>query len=650
MIASSNSFTFSANVFPRAPDRQELLHIPLSLSLFPFDPNANITNQKLNECPNCKSFIFYYKPQSQTSTPELIKCPFCKNMTNYIEHQSTPSFAEWKNSDPSPPITLILIDSSYLSKSCGFFDEVLKNLPSSIPTELTNYLVASFNSNFTLLTPNNKLLIFPDFDAIEIPPNAYFNAPITNAMQLLQTPVSHPIELIRILDSSLKIVGEHGRIILFLSTPPVGFHPIQTQLDLCQLSSINFNPDWASLQKKYLSLYSRVDFLIHLPTIASTDLVALKKFCEPMHSRFMVMDSTQLPQISEFIRDIIESYVIFVKVLFLNSLKSDGMSSNQVSFTKKRKVINSITFSMNSKWCKIIDFEMISMGPKKLPFQMIVNYRKLNGEAMTRVCSAIVNLSDDMNLVIKNLDQTVILKYVINQLLYSFKNKKETDIKKLINIAIQRISPIFRGYRNHVLIHKPDINEISIPDSLSKLPAYCLGALKSSAFAYGVISSNRIFYMDQLEYADLESLKLICSPIMLDVTDYLLNDFKDRNSAYQDIKYYSYLTKLYLDPRRIFILYDGFSSWIWIGTQIPQTLIFNLFGVEEFYQIVEVQPFNNEASIRLYGLIRRQIILCIENGIGHQSFLNKLIHDNSMGLPAYDEFLAMLQKSIIQGY
>lgn len=650
---SSNSFAFSANIFPRAPDRQDLLHIPLSLSLYPFDPNTNIVEKKLNECPNCKSFIFHeeIEPQPQGFTPNFIKCPFCKTQTSFVETQSTPPFVEWKNSEPSPPKTLILIDSSYLSRSCGFFEEVLKNLPSSLPNELTNYLIASFNSNLTLITPQNQLLIFSDFDDINIPPNAFFHSPITNAMSLLQTPVNHPIELIRILDSSLKIVGEHGRVILFLSTPPAGFHPIQTQLDLCQLSSINFNPDWISLQKKYLSLYSRVDFLINLPTIASTDLIALKKFCDPMHSYFMVMDPTQLNKISSLMKNIFDSFVVFVKILFINSLKSNGMTSNHmISFSKKRNAINSVTFSMNSRWCKIIDFDMVSFGPKKLPFQVIVNYRKLSGETATRVYSTIVQLSDDMSLVIRNLNQAVIAKYVVNQLIYAFKNKKETDIKNLINLAIQKISPVFRGYRNNVSLHRSGINEISIPDSLSNLPLSCLGVLKSSAFSYGTISISRAFYIEQLEYANLENLKLMCTPLMLDVTDYLLNDAESRAVAYNRIIYFTILTKLNIDSNKIFILYDGFSTWIWIGSQIPQTLIFNLFGVEEFYQIVDIQPLDNEASIRFYGLFRENVNLCIENGIGHQSFMNKLIHDRSMGLPAYDEFLAMLQKSIIQGY
>lgn len=653
MIVSSNSFAFSANIFPRAPDRQELLHIPLSLSIYPFDPNCNVIEKKLNECSICKSFIFHeeVEPQSQGFTPDFIKCPFCKTQTNIVQYQSTPPFVEWAISDSSPPKTLILIDSSHLSRTCGFFEEILKNLPKSIPNGLTNFLVASFNSSLTVLTPDNKLLIFPDFEEIDIPPNAFFHNSLKNAMPLLQTPVNHHIELIRILDSSLKIVGEHGRVILFLSTPPAGFHPIQTQLDLCQLSSINFNPDWISLQKKYLSLYSRVDFLINLPTIASIDLIALKKFCDPMHSRFIVMDPTQMNQISNLINDVLDSFVIFVKVLFLNSLKSEGMTSNHVWTPKKKKrVINSISFSMNSKWCKIIDFEMISFGPKKLPFQIIVNYRKLSGEAATRVYSTIVQLSDDMSLVIKNLNQNVIAKYVINQLLYAFRKKNETDIKNLTNLAISKISPIFRGYRNNVSLHKSGINEITIPDSLSNLPLSCLGVIKSSAFSYGSISTSRIFYLDQLENSDLESQKLICTPLMLDVTDYLLNDAENRVTAYKRIQYFTILTKLNLNSTKIFILYDGFSTLIWVGSQIPQTFIYNLFGVEEFYQIVDIQPLETEASIRLFSLVRKSVNLCIENGIGHQSFMNKLIHDRSMGLPAYDEFLVMLQKSIIQGY
>lgn len=652
MIVSSYSFTFSANIFPRAPDRQKLLHIPLSLSMCPFDPNSKIIEKKLNQCPNCQSFIFHeeFEAKTQDFTPNFIKCPFCKTQTTFVDYQLTPPFVEWENSESSLPITLILIDASYLSRSCGFFEEVIKRFPSSMPNGLANVLIASFNSNLTLITPKNQLLIFPDFNNVDIPPNAFFRTPIKNIMPLLQSPISHPIDLIRILDVSLKIVGDHGRVVLFLSSPPAGFYPIQTQLDLCQLSSINFNPDWISLQKKYLSSYSRVDFLINMPTIASTDLIALKKFCDPMHSQFIVMDPSQMKQISELIKEVLDSFVIFVKILFLDSLKSNGMVSNHISLTKKRKVINSLTFSMNSRWSKIIDFEMISLGPKKLPFQVIINYRKLSGEATTRVYSTIVQLSDDMSLVINNLNQTVIAKHVINQLLYAFKNKKETDIKNLIQLAIQQISPVLRGYRNYVSTHKSGINEISIPNSLLNLPLYCLGALKSSAFSYGTISSSRAFYMEQLEFADLEFLKLICSPVMIDVTDYLLNDIENRATAYNRIKCFSRLTKLNLDSSKIFILYDGFSTWIWIGTRIPQALIFNIFGVEEFYQIVDIQPLDSEASVRLFGLVRKNINLCIENGIGHQSFLNKLIHDRSMGLPAYDEFLVMVQKSIIQGY
>ncbi|OHS96563.1 hypothetical protein TRFO_37271 [Tritrichomonas foetus] len=707
---NKESFAFSASLFPRAPDRQDLIHIPLSLSLFPFNPKAKITPKKLNICENCNSYLFQSLP-TENRTPTFMTCPFCQTQSKIIDYESTPSYVEW-NTSPSPPPsqiqlqnhskTLILIDGSNMSRISGFFEAVLKNLPKAIPQSLTNFLIASFNASLTFLAPSQKLFVFPtseskDFeqfsknDGIFLPPSVFHQKRPNSVTNLLRAPRDVQTELKTILMHALNIVGEHGRVVLILASKPLEFFHNETKLELLRPNSINFNPDWSSLQKRYMDLYARVDILVNLPSSGLIDLVALHKFCSPMKSRFLVMNNTQFqlnsqsndnnnnnrynqtnlnnqnninnqtnlnnimdektsysndiennendPQngkIGELLKDLLNSFVAFVKIIFPRNLKSDGM----VKFNSKA---NNVYFSMNSSWCKTIMFEMTEIGEKIFPFQVIITYRKFNGETVTRVFSKFITSTDDMRGIFNNLNQKALLKHIVIKFFTEFYKQKDIKDKDLVKIALENLSPMFRGYRNHVSLKKMNTNELVLPDQISLLPLYCLGAIKSSPFSYGILSNERIFLLEQMEKANLDYLWQICYPTLTDLTVYLMENGELNNYPLQ---------KIMLDSTRIYMLYDGFSTWIWVGKKISQHLLQTLFKCNEFYEISEMnfQQNETEESIKLFSLVKKSVKLCLDNGIGHQSFLNRLIEDQTMGLPAYTQFLGKLQSFILQGF
>lgn len=452
----------------------------------------------------------------------------------------------------------------------------------------------------------------------------------------MNTPIDHQIDFTRILEIASKMIGKHGRVVFFLSTPPVGFYSLPIHLDLIKETSVNWNSNLQNIQRKFLENYSRVDFLIHSSAVTSIDYVSLHKFCRPMKGQFVIIERFEFNHLIEVIKKMIDSRILFVKLVFLNSLKTENMLSQSYGIQKKC-CINSLTFSMNSNWTKIIDFEMVSMGPKTLPFQIIVNYRKNNGFVYKRVFHHVIQLTDDLKLIYNNLNEMVILKSVINKVIKQYKEQNETDLKNLLNFAIKQISPVLRGYRNHISVNK----NVFIPDSLSNLCNLILGAMKSSAFLTGFDLSHRMFYMDQVEFASCSELKTISMPVLADITDYLLTD--------GPVIYNSMLTRSKLHSHRLYLLYDGFSTYIFVGNNIPHEIMISVFSAEEMYQVVDIVLQDNEMSRKIFSLLSKSIKLCVENGVGMQTFLNKLNYDRTMNLPSYQEFLTKLQKEIIQG-
>ena len=652
MDVENKAFAFSGNFFPKSIKIQKEIQIPLSLSLDPFNKNSNVVNhEELMKCEKCNSYLF--SRSNSANTPSFLSCQFCKTQTNIIQYNQTPEYVEWQvqtNSNNDIPRTLFLIDASLISKSCGFFNTVITSLPNAIPNGLRNFAVAAFNSVLCVLTPK-RLLVFSDIDYdlnssnksndkfFDIPPNAFYDTVPNNLGQLLDIPtnISAKIELIKILNIGLDIVGKHGRVILLLSSPPVGFHYSPSFLELRKTESVNFNPYWKALQEKYIEFYSHIDFLINQPSSSAIDTQALYSFSSPMHSRFCVTYLNQVNEITEILRDILESYVVFVRILFPSSLKVKGSISTNHSYNKFYSKIRNCNFLMNSKWCKIVDFDIEALNEDEIPFQVIISYRNLFGIPYIRVFNGMVQSTESEWKIIENLNQRVFLKKIVDRLIYEYKTKKDIDAKYLLNIIIQIISPVLSKYR--ILSHNNQNFKIFVsPDSISNIPIYCLGALKSSAFIYGTLSSERVALIEQMEHASLDSLIQMCFPQLLNVTEYLVNDGEEHPCL---------LKRNSLNSSNIYILYDLFSTWIWVGSNISQALLISLFNCSEFYQIEELKPLNTDISIKLYSLIKRGVKLCLESGIGHQSFLNKMVEDPSMDIPGYIRFLMDIQNNIL---
>jgi hypothetical protein len=152
------------------------------------------------------------------------------------------------------------------------------------------------------------------------------------------------------------------------------------------------------------------------------------------------------------------------------------------------------------------------------------------------------------------------------------------------------------------------------------------------------MQSERLYWMDKLATMSPRDVLRACYPVMMDVTDFVANQGPIRLLA---------LTKQSLWSHQLVLLDDALSTWIWIGKSLKSAMCIELFNEEEAFLVEMIEKNETAASQRLFSLVKSPIKLCVEDGIGHHSFLCRLVLDRGSSLPCESAFLGQLQKSIL---
>jgi hypothetical protein len=530
---------------------------------------------------------------------------------------------------PGPPLkTLILIDGSAISVGSGFYRSVLKVLPLVIPENFGRFAIGAFTSHLSILKPNRSMLCYPTLDDCLLAPSAFYQSPPEDLSPLFDFQSDERIDLLATLKFAENVIGSDGRIIVFLSSMPITFRPSNGDLTVCTPTTPNFNADWKQLQSRLLKSRIWVDFLVNLPGVNSIDTTALSLFVDPLCGNISVIDSCLFFRLKLILRDFLETRPASFTLLFPKNFRIRGASMT--------KFFGKYTGRLNSRESLSFDLEMKDYGPIEVPFQLIVSYRKMSGECMTRVFSRMIPCSDDLLLVYRRCSTLVILKSLVNRSIARFE-KPERDVAVLYKDILSVIAPFFKRFRTFELNRS-----VRCPSSLSGLPLLCLGCLKSTVFGLGVFGHERCYFLHEMKRMNLFDLEVACSPLFWDITDYLMGQEK----APKRVR----LKASVLCDTSIFLLDDGFTNWIWIGDNIDKQLCHDLLGCDEPQLFDNLEWRISDASRLLYVLVKRPVRVCLQNKMGHWAFVARLIEDRSSKLPSIDRMMDELEKTMMSEY
>ena len=610
----------TSSVFPRSPDRQRQVQIPLGVVVGPVKQMES-ENLRPPRCEVCGAFLF---PGDQSAR----FCRFCKNVCLNVPALPSSMVQEWTEPAPCVVKTMILLDGSMCSKCGNFFKTVVDALPDSLPRNLSNFALGCFSSDVVLLRPGGSLLCYPDLSESVVPSLAFHKVPPSTCKGLLTYVSLQRADVVAALRFAERAVGPHGRVVLVLGSPPKGFTRVEPLLELTEMFSGNFTPEITAILNSFKEGSITVDMLVNIPTSNSIDLITLTDLVAPLRGRIFVTDETIQSKIGNFLAEMFACFPVSVHVKLPTNLEGPR-------FTRGR-FCNTLDFEMNSSNSEYLSIQMKTIGEMTAPCQCVFQFIGHDQLLHVRVVSFDIPCSDDLASVFTCANAGAFLKAITNQLIDRWRAKHE-DVKELLLYSYTLLVPFLKGY-NMYIANSP---EPVMPPALADLPRWVLGCLKSSVFSYGTFMSERYYYMHRMYHMPVSDLATVCYPVMYDVSAYLLGS--------SDAITQCSLSKTWMHPERILLLDDGFHLWVWVGRGVSETLCYDLFGTDDFDTLVDFHPNDTPVSQTVWHLINRPVKLCVHNSVGHHTFTLRLVEDSIPGIPGPGKYLQGLAHIIKHG-
>ena len=624
-----NTFKFSTKTYGRSEILREKAPIPPS---FCFNINLNdfnLLDSPLPQCISCNSFISEYSNIDKYT--KKWKCNFCSTISeNPLINENIITNSKWILKEKSTQKTIFFIDGSSSGRNSNLFSYLLDNLIETLGNNVKNVAFAIITKKLSILMPKGHVMTFCDLDSAIIPPNCFFNSPLPSLKPLLD--IKHDSEGPDIF-SALKIgynsVGKIGRIILcfsYFSINNTQFKRYNIENENTCLRGINFNEEVQNICDLYSSKGIRADFLICSNNNKLLDLSTFSKF------------SSNLGGVIEYISQ--QQFIYFKQILFkfINNLTCENIiKSNKfinilpsLSISTKKSSI----FLLNLNSNIIFPFQFNLKTLEEVYFQSLSYIHQFNGDIIVTVSTYLLNFTDDLSLIYKNIDYSILLKYISSSLISLFFTMNQS-LSKMLEPSLGILKPIFQGYIYNVSISPTRFTNLVMPSSLNQLPKCIIGLLKSPIFVPGISFDERSFLLFLLSEINPEKLIHFSNPLLFNITKYIKNGEEVESKK---------LSESSLSNKDIFLLDMEFFSWLWIGSQIEKELCIKTFGKSTPIIIEQILPLGTIESNRLFSLLKGNFRFIIENKFGEQLFRDRMIEDGINNLPSYLMFLSNLHK------
>ena len=621
---------FSSGFFSRSKLASEKSQIPPSLAFSPFSGESP-DNCELPACKRCGSYLV-----PGTDGFGYSECAFCGSSAK------NPSFrvmqiSEWQISSTVKPRTVFLIDNSSSSKCSNFLRVVLDTIRSVFPqSTTTNVAFMALSDQLMFLLPNNSVSVISDMNDFIIPPNAFLKTmpesfePLIKARQSERGP-----DVYAALDAISRQIGQSGHIYLFVTTPPAGevsFSRVNIETENASLKGANYNEKFQQIVKNLDNQSAFLDVFVYSLVQRLIDCGTFGKMCAQLGGRIAYANPTMKyslqNEIAKFLNgfDAVCSLKISNGCKILPSLGEVHHHPNSFKLTAPQSHVFPIVLPQN------FQYSTNSNGTteNEIYVQAVVKYRNINGEYWQRVYTYSAGLTDDPAIIFKSADCGVLLKYITNSLLNLFFSENVL-LSNLKDCALALLKPIFFCFRYHISRNPNRFINLVMPKTLQLLPRYVLGIVKSTAFVSGISFDERSSELVQLGQKSPEELLAIANPELYEISDFLNNtgDLKPLKCTEAELK-----------TDRILLLYNGFSTYLWLGEKLDKDLCKRTFNKPSSYLIDVVQPIDTEESKRLYSLIKGVLRTSYETKPGAQIFLDRLIEDyTSTKMPSYHSWL-----------
>ncbi|NWR14673.1 SC24C protein, partial [Emberiza fucata] len=284
--------------------------------------------------------------------------------------------------------------------------------------------------------------------------------------------------------------------------------------------------------------------------------------------------------------------------------------------------------------------------------QCALLYTSCAGQRRLRIHNLSLNCCTQLADLYRNCETDTLINYLAK---YAYRGVLSSPVKTVRDALINQCAQILACYRKNCA-SPSSAGQLILPECMKLLPVYLNCVLKSDVLQPGpeVTTDDRAYIRQLVTSMDVAETNVFFYPRLLPLTKADV----DSDSLPAAIRN----SEERLSKGDIYLLENGLNIFVWVGVNVQQSLIQNLFGVSSFSQIsnalstlpVLENPFSKKVrSIvdMLQGQRSRymKLIIVKQEDKPEMLFKHFLVEDKSLsGGASYVDFLCHMHKEIRQ--
>lgn len=318
-------------------------------------------------------------------------------------------------------------------------------------------------------------------------------------------------------------------------------------------------------------------------------------------------------------------------------------------FFKSNDLLATPTNDCDKAFCAELEYEEPQLAATQVHVQSALLYTSSNGERRIRVHNLNVPVTANPAEVYANADCEALATFFGRQAADLMSNAKVADARLRVQQALIDV----------VKSHRAAVQQMTLPPSISCLPLYLLGFLKSSAMrdSADVRPDERVAALHRLGGAPVSFMILQCCPYIAPLHSLGIgNDWGESKPDGSVCLPPRLLPRMdVLTPDGIYIAFNGSALYVWLGKSCDASCIHEMFGFSSVDQadgaVVHAQDFGSDRSRRCCNVLRAvqalvphscPIQMVKQGGLLEIKFHMCLIEDRHMNLLSYTEWWAAL--------
>lgn len=284
--------------------------------------------------------------------------------------------------------------------------------------------------------------------------------------------------------------------------------------------------------------------------------------------------------------------------------------------------------------------------------QCALLYTSCAGQRRLRIHNLSLNCCTQLADLYRNCETDTLINYLAK---YAYRGVLSSPVKAVRDSLINQCAQILACYRKNCA-SPSSAGQLILPECMKLLPVYLNCVLKSDVLQPGpeVTTDDRAYIRQLVTSMDVAETNVFFYPRLLPLTKVDV----DSDSLPAAIRN----SEERLSKGDIYLLENGLNIFLWVGVNVQQGLIQNLFGVSSFSQIsntlstlpVLENPFSRKVRsiIDMLHLQRSRymkLIIVKQEDKLEMLFKHFLVEDKSLtGGASYVDFLCHMHKEIRQ--